>query len=84
MVNVAYTNFLVLFLIHFIFFEIFLQGVKCMYVEISLVLSLVESSSLSLHIKSFLINNKICLEKKDPIGKSTIPSFTYIPGTVYM
>lgn len=33
-VRVAYTNSWVLFLIHFIFCEVFLQGVKCMYVEI--------------------------------------------------
>lgn len=35
MVNVACTNSLVLFLIHSIFCEIFLQGVKRMYVEIT-------------------------------------------------
>lgn len=34
LVNVAYTNSLVLLLIHFTFCGIFLRGVKCMYVEI--------------------------------------------------
>lgn len=46
--------------------------------------SLIKSSCLSLHIKSFLANSKICLEKKNQVGKSTIPCFTHMPLTVYV
>lgn len=76
MVNVAYSNSLVLFLIHFIFCEIFLQGVKHIYVEITVRYLKVPLRLCTLSLLLLIV--KICLEEKDQMGKSTIPSLTHM------